>query len=74
MLIVITIRSTGSVFAGQIGYTTTIGGIIWSIILLNEHMTPWIWAAIVSMISGVALVTPKQGTNETATLAMDPTV
>ena len=57
--IIITIRSTGAVFAGQIGYTTTVGGILWSIILLNEQMTPWIWAAIAFMIAGVALVMPK---------------
>lgn len=59
VLIIITIRSTGAVFAGQIGYTSTVGGILWSIILLNEQMTPWIWAAIAFMIAGVALVMPK---------------
>ncbi|MEO8242439.1 MAG: response regulator [bacterium] len=74
VLIVITIRSTGSVFAGQIGYTTTIGGIVWSIILLNEQVTPWIWAAIISMVSGVALVTPKQGSDETRSTAADSAI
>jgi CheY-like chemotaxis protein len=59
VLFIFAIRTTGAVFASQVGYATTGGGIIWSIILLNEQMTGWIFAAIACLISGVALVMPK---------------
>lgn len=59
VLSVVAIRTTGAVFSSQVGYATTGAGIIWSIILLDEHMTGWIAAAIACLISGVALVMPK---------------
>jgi DNA-binding response OmpR family regulator/drug/metabolite transporter (DMT)-like permease len=59
VLSVIAVRTTGAVFTSQVGYAATGGGIIWSIILLGEHMTGWIAAAIACLISGVALVMPK---------------
>jgi CheY-like chemotaxis protein/drug/metabolite transporter (DMT)-like permease len=59
VLSVIAIRTTGAVFASQVGYATTAGGIVWSIILLDEQMTGWILAAIACLIAGVALVMPK---------------
>ena len=59
VLSVLAIRTTGAVFTSQVGYATTAGGIIWSITLLNEQMTGWIFAAVASLISGVALVMPK---------------
>lgn len=59
ILMIFAIRTTGAVFASQVGYATTAGGIIWSIILLNEQMTGWMLAAVACLISGVALVMPK---------------
>ena len=59
VLLILAIRTTGAVFASQVGYATTAGGIVWSIILLDEQMTGWILAAIACLISGVALVMPK---------------
>jgi drug/metabolite transporter (DMT)-like permease len=59
ILLIFAIRSTGAVFASQVGYATTVGGIIWSIILLDEQMTGWMLAAVACLISGVALVMPK---------------
>ncbi len=58
-LSVYAIRTTGAVFTSQAGYAITGAGIIWSIILLNEHVTGWIFAAIACLISGVTLVMPK---------------
>lgn len=60
VLLVYTIRTTGAVFASQAGYAMTAGGILWSVILLNEQMTLWIWAALACLISGLVLVMPKQ--------------
>lgn len=60
MLLMLAIRTTGAVFSSQVGYATTAGGIIWIILLLNEPMSSWVWAAMACMISGVVLVMPKQ--------------
>ena len=59
VLSVLAVRTTGAVFTSQVGYATTGAGIVWSIILLNEQMTGWIFAAVACLISGVALVMPK---------------
>lgn len=60
VLLIFTIRTTGAVFASQAGYAMTAGGILWSILLLNERMSIWIWAALACLVSGLALVMPKQ--------------
>ncbi|MCB2129801.1 MAG: response regulator [Rhodobacteraceae bacterium] len=60
VLLVYTIRTTGAVFASQAGYAMTAGGILWSVLLLDEQMTLWIWAALACLISGLVLVMPKQ--------------
>lgn len=60
VLLIFTIRTTGAVFASQAGYAMTAGGIVWSIILLDETMSVWIWAALACLVSGLVLVMPKQ--------------
>lgn len=60
VLLIFTIRTTGAVFASQAGYAMTAGGIMWSVILLNEAMSVWIWAALACLVSGLVLVMPKQ--------------
>lgn len=60
VLLIFTIRTTGAVFASQAGYSMTAGGILWSVLLLSEQMTLWVWAAIACLVSGLALVMPKQ--------------
>ena len=60
ILLVYTIRTTGAVFASQAGYSMTAAGILWSVVLLDETMTIWVWAALACLISGLALVMPKQ--------------
>jgi CheY-like chemotaxis protein/drug/metabolite transporter (DMT)-like permease len=64
VLLIYTIRTTGAVFASQAGYSMTAGGILWSVLLLNEEMSVWIWAAIACLVSGLALVMPKQSEQE----------
>lgn len=54
------ISNLGSVFAGQAAYFTTMAGIGWSVVLLNESLTAWIWAALALTAAGLFLVGPKR--------------
>ena len=49
----------GSVFASQVAYLVTIFGVLWSIALLSEGYSAWIWASLVTLLIGVALVLPN---------------
>jgi len=59
VLFVIAVQSTGSVFASQAAYTTTLAGVVWSILLLGEEPSVWIWAALALMMAGLVLVRPR---------------
>lgn len=50
----------GAVFASQCSYIVTGTGVIWAMILLGERFSPWVWAALVVMLVGLALVQPRQ--------------
>jgi drug/metabolite transporter (DMT)-like permease len=50
----------GSVFAAQVSYLVTGFGVIWSMLLLRESYTPYIWAALLMMLAGIFLVQPRQ--------------
>lgn len=50
----------GSVFAAQCSYIVTGAGIFWAMLLLGERFPPFIWLAVVLLLSGVALVTPRK--------------
>ena len=50
---------SGSVFSAQTAYPVTISGVFLSIIFLEEGYSGWIWAALVLVIVGLALVQPK---------------
>ena len=49
----------GAVFAAQTAYFVTGFGVIWAMILLGERFSPVVWAALVVMLAGVALVQPR---------------
>jgi len=49
----------GSVFASQSTYIVTASGVFWAMLLLGERFSPMIWAALVVMLAGVALVSPR---------------
>jgi drug/metabolite transporter (DMT)-like permease/DNA-binding response OmpR family regulator len=53
------IQQLGSVFASQNSYFTTAAGIGWSMLLLNETLTGWIWGALGLMAAGLFLVGAK---------------
>jgi len=49
----------GAVFATQTSYIVTAAGLCWSMLLLGERFSPWIWAALVVMLVGLSLVKPR---------------
>ena len=49
---------TGPVFASQMAYTVTISGVFWGIVIFGEQHSPWVWASLVFMLAGLALVKP----------------
>lgn len=56
---VLTIRKMGAVFASQYAYVVTIMGVGWSVLLLDERLTVWIWLALGSVMVGMFMVRPK---------------
>lgn len=61
------IRHAGPVVASQGAYLTTIAGVLWGVALLGERHSPYIWAALVMILGGVALVNlrPRAAKRET---------
>lgn len=51
----------GSVFAAQTSYLVTGCGVLWSILLLSEVYSTYIWAALGMMFVGMFLVQPRTG-------------
>jgi drug/metabolite transporter (DMT)-like permease len=49
----------GAVFAGQVAYLVTGFGVVWAMLLLGERYSGWVWAALVLMLCGIALVRPR---------------
>ena len=54
------VTRAGSVFAAQVSYLVTGFGILWAKLLLGETYSPWVWAALVLMLAGLALVQPRK--------------
>jgi len=50
----------GSVFAAQVSYLVTGFGIFWAKLILGETYSPWVWAALILMLAGLALVQPRK--------------
>ncbi|WP_299190650.1 DMT family transporter [uncultured Litoreibacter sp.] len=53
------IGRAGAVFAVQVSYPVTAFGLLWSMLLLGERYSVWVWAAFVVMIVGLTLVQPR---------------
>ena len=49
----------GSVFSAQVSYLVTGFGVVWSIFLLQETYSAYIWAAFAMMMAGIFLVQPR---------------
>ena len=50
----------GSVFTAQTSYLVTGFGVLWTMLLLSERYSLWIWGALVVMVMGMALVQPRR--------------
>ena len=61
------VRHTGPVFAAQVAYLSTGTGVLWSILILSESYSIWIWAALIVMLAGLSLVRPISETERRAT-------
>ncbi len=53
------VKKSGSVFASMAGYMITLAGVFWGMIFFGESHSGWVWAALVLMLGGMALVTPR---------------
>lgn len=53
----------GSVFASQVAYVVTGFGVFWSIVLLGEAYSGWVWGAVVLMTAGLVMVQPRPGSD-----------
>lgn len=53
------VMRAGSVFAAQVSYLVTGFGMMWSMLLLGESFSVWVWAAMAVMFAGLALVQPR---------------
>ncbi len=56
----------GAVFAAQTAYFVTGSGVFWAMLLLGERFSPVVWAALVIMLAGVALVQPRANARSAA--------
>jgi drug/metabolite transporter (DMT)-like permease len=50
----------GAVFAGQVSYIVTGFSIFWSIVLLGESYSVWVWGAVAAIFIGLFLTQPRQ--------------
>ena len=56
---ILVINIAGPLFASLCGYLITLAGVFWGIALFGETHSPWVWASLVVMLVGLALVTPR---------------
>ena len=54
------IKISGSVFASMSGYTITLSGVFWGMVFFDESHSIWVWAALLLMLTGMALVRPRK--------------
>ncbi len=54
------IQIAGSVFATQTGYVVTLSGVFWGIVIFNEQHSAWVWLALLLVLFGLTLVSPRE--------------
>ncbi len=59
-LFILSVQSYGPLFASQTGYIVTLSGVIWGMVLFKESHSLWVWASLITILLGLALVTPKK--------------
>ena len=58
-MFVMSVALFGPVFASQVGYLVTLTGVFWGILIFDESHSIWIWLSLAAMITGLALVAPR---------------
>lgn len=74
LLFLYLVFNTGPVFASQSAYMISIAGIGWSILLLGERLSEWMWLAVGLMALGLFLVGAKKEAELEAPLIDDPII
>lgn len=59
----------GPVFAGQVSYVVTGFSIVWSMALLGESYSVWVWGAVAVIFAGLFLTQPKQSADASAKIS-----
>ena len=62
LIFVWVVRTIGPVFASQTANVIVLAGVFWGWVMFDEILSAWVWAAIVAMAAGVALVTLRPAT------------
>ena len=63
-LYIYVIKITGPLFASQSAYVVTLAGVFWGMAIFDEEHSLWVWASLLSMMAGLALVTPRRKSAE----------
>ncbi len=64
----------GAVFAGQVSYVVTGFSIVWSIVLLGESYSVWVWGAMLVIFAGLFLTQPRQAAVRVTETASDAAI
>lgn len=54
----------GAIFAAQVSYIVTGSAVVWSMLILGERYSLWVWAAIAVVFLGLFLVQPRAARNQ----------
>ncbi len=57
-LFVVLIINAGPVFGSQTAYVVTISGVIWGILIFDEHHSIWLWVSVFVMLMALFMVRP----------------
>ena len=54
------VSHAGPVFASQVSYIVTSTGVLWSMLLLKEGYSGWVWLAFALVMLAITLVQPRR--------------
>jgi len=54
------VARAGPVFTSQVAYLVTGFGVLWSMLLLSETYSLWVWLAFALMVTGILLLRPRR--------------
>ncbi|MGB3313399.1 MAG: DMT family transporter [Albidovulum sp.] len=60
----------GAIFAAQVSYLITGTGVLWSMLILGERYSLWVWGALGVVFLGLFLVQPRPARRDDSVLAL----